>query len=908
MSVSSTSAAGTLPLDPTNQSNHRSEGFELVQIPIHVDRPQADQTSPQPIRQGIPIPRALLASNERLSLADANGRDVPLQHRALNHWSDGSPRWILLDFIIEPNHATDAPWTLSNTRENLDSPASTPSIHVHETKSGHLTVNTGQTCFLLQPGQFPFSAVRYASLEPARVVASHLNLTDDRGRVQSLIVERMTVLDRGPVRATIRVAGHFKGRATCQVIAHLDFFATTGLVRIQLTLRNPRRAQHRGGLWDLGDPGSILIRDLTLSLKLPSSERPAVVWSAEPETAPAQSATPFEIYQDSSGGEYWQSRVHVDRSGRSPCQFRGYRLRASDHRSTGRRANPVVSLRSDAIAISAAIPDFWQQFPKAIEVDESATLHLRLFPHQSTNPHELQGGEQKTHTIWLNLGLSSDAPETAALAWVHNPPTALPAPEWTIQSQAVPYLKAHAPQTAGLLAELLESIVAGDRNYMSRRDQNDLYGWRNFGEIHADHEDAYYEGTRPIISHYNNQYDSIMGFAVHALRSGDRRWLALHQELARHVIDVDIYHTSQDRPAYNGGMFWHTDHYRDAATSSHRAYSRANVPPNRSYGGGPCNEHNYTTGLLHYHYLTGDPLASEAVLSLADWVIAMDDGAGTVLGLVDDGPTGLASRTTEPDYHGPGRGAGNSLNALLDAWLLTCREHYLSQAETLLRRVIHPHDDINGLILLDAERRWSYTVFLSVLVRYLDLKSEAGQMDSTYFYAKDALSHYARWMAENERPYLDHPDELEYPTETWAAQDLRKANVLRLASAFEHDVSLAGTMQSQADRIADRAWLDLARFSTRDTARPLALVMLEGWRDCYLRGFNHSAQSHDAGPPRSDVELGHPIPFSTQKARVLAALRSPRVPFQLLKAIVSLPGWNIRRITRQSTLKSEALP
>ena len=93
-----------------------------------------------------------------------------------------------------------------------------------------------------------------------------------------------------------------------------------------------------------------------------------------------------------------------------------------------------------------------------------------------------------------------------------------------------------------------------------------------------------------------------------------------------------------------------------------------------SYGGGPSCEHNYTTGLLHYHFLTGSPEARESVLSLADWVIRMDDGRNTVFGLLDNGPTGAASATVSEDFHGPGRGAGNSINALLDGWILTGSE------------------------------------------------------------------------------------------------------------------------------------------------------------------------------------------------------------------------------------------
>jgi hypothetical protein len=118
-------------------------------------------------------------------------------------------------------------------------------------------------------------------------------------------------------------------------------------------------------------------------------------------------------------------------------------------------------------------------------------------------------------------------------------------------------------------------------------------------------------------------------------------------------MDIDIYHTRKDKADYNGGLFWHTDHYKDAATCTHRTYSAANCRPgDRSYGGGPGSPHNYATGLLHYYFLTGNPQARDAVIGLADWVINMDDGRKTILGLLDDGPTGTASFTGDRHYQG----------------------------------------------------------------------------------------------------------------------------------------------------------------------------------------------------------------------------------------------------------------
>ena len=120
-----------------------------------------------------------------------------------------------------------------------------------------------------------------------------------------------------------------------------------------------------------------------------------------------------------------------------------------------------------------------------------------------------------------------------------------------------------------------------------------------------DHEAVYHTGAEPLVSHYNNQYDAVAGFAMPVPAHRRRALVAAAWTSSRaHVIDIDIYHTTRDKAAYNGGLFWHTYHYVDAGTATHRTYPRAS---RRVGGGGPSNEHNYTTGLMLHYFLTGDP-------------------------------------------------------------------------------------------------------------------------------------------------------------------------------------------------------------------------------------------------------------------------------------------------------------
>src|SRR5262249_28117157 len=153
--------------------------------------------------------------------------------------------------------------------------------------------------------------------------------------------------------------------------------------------------------------------------------------------------------------------------------------------------------------------------------------------------------------------------------------------------------------------------------------------------------------------------------------------------------------------------------------------------------------------------------------------------------------------------------------------------------------------------------------------RYLDLKEDTGELDYHFAYGRAALLHYASWMEQHERPYFDQAEKLEYPTETWAAQELRKGNVLRLAARHAEE-PLRGRLVQRGLEFAERAWTDLLRFDSRTTTRPLAIMMREGTVDLYLRQH----EPHPAPRPREQDTFGEPEQFVSQRQRVKARLKS----------------------------------
>jgi hypothetical protein len=522
------------------------------------------------------------------------------------------------------------------------------------------------------------------------------------------------------------------------------------------------------------------------------------------------------------------------------------------------RATPRVAVHDGTGGVGISPRWFWQNFPKALEGGNGVATY-RLFPARFSAAHEIQGGEQKTHTFWLHFGPEALAPSADA---GRAPLVVTPDPATFVRSGAIPYLTERAAEDHDLWHRLTDLAIEGDDTFDAKREKVDEWGWRHFGEIWADHESRFHEGTEAFASHYNNQYDVVNGAFLQFARTGDVRWFRILEELARHVVDIDIYHTDRDKPAYNRGLFWHTVHYVDADLATHRSYPREG-----SDGGGPDDEHNYTTGLMHWSFLTGEEDGRETALDSARWVIDADDPGGTILRWLDRSPTGLASKTREFDYHGPGRGAGNSVNALVDGWRLSGDRSFLHKCEELIRRTIHPEDDPLALGLLDAENRWSYTVHLQALGKYLDAKAEAGELDERYSYARECLLAYARFVAERERPTLDEPERLDHPTETWAAQDLRKCDVLLFAA-----MHATGAERERFRERAEYFWREslerLDAHETKSYMRPVIILMhyghLKAWMDA------HPDETRPAGP---EIEPGAPVRFVPQKIRAIAKLK-----------------------------------
>jgi hypothetical protein len=852
------------------------------EVPIELRETAAVARVGEALRLGVPLPRGCVRDGAAARVVHGDGPGDVVQWRALSRWSDGSVKWALADFAVDLAAGARRELVL---RWEPGGPAAIPpasprvavAVQAHP---GGFRVDTGAAVFDVPgPGGADGALLLGAVTLGGRAMLAPEGL---RWRLRPGVgagvaeahvqIDAVDVEDAGPVRATLAVRGHATGAGLPVPLpfrARLAFIAGSAEACIEFRLRNPRAAVHAGGLWDLGDPASILVRDLSLRV-CPAESPTSLAWSPMPADAPVErTACEWRLHQDSSGGEHWDSPNHLAADGTPSVSFRGYRvIEGADATAApvavGDRATPRLRLAGPSGWVAAFVEDFWQNFPKALRCAGGA-LEVALFPGEGRLPVELQGGEQKRHVAWIAFGSHGEEDRLARHA---SPVEAWTDPAWIEATGAIVHFTAPAPGDDPRLEQYVGTLVDGPQSVAVGRERIDEYGWRHYGDAWADHEAVRDAGPQPFVSHYNNQYDLVYSAGLQALRTRDPRWLELMRTGARHVVDVDVYHAGDDKAAFNGGMFWHTDHYRPAGLATHRTYSRCNATGG-PYGGGPSNEHCYSSGLLLHHLLTGDPDAAEAVAGLADWVIAMDDGGRNLFGLLDPGPTGAASQTASPDYHGPGRGAGNAVRALLDAYALTRARRYLAKAEELLQRCVHPRDDVAARGFDEPELRWSYLVFLQVLARYLDLKRELGEPDYGFHHARESLLGHAAWMLVHEVPYRDVLHKVAIPSETWPAHDARKAEVLFEAARWSDDAASCEALRRRAAFFAARGLDDVLSFETAYLLRPRVIVAGQATA---LRRFSRVPPEPAASLPHAH-EFGAPGAFVPQRARLAGTLR-----------------------------------
>ncbi len=685
------------------------------------------------VTSGVPLPYDFdLHHPEEVALYDRSGSPVPCQVEIKARWGgppedDSRPaKWVLLDFPSDPGANQSKEYFLRKGHSGANPPQA---VRVSDDGTT-LRVNTGAANFSISRDSFNlFDAVEVEgvgtvispSVENGFFVYSGGGIYSSSYAPPSFLA----VEKGGPLHAVVAVKGAHRspsGEELLHYTARLHFYAGSSRVRIFYTLKNNNSPllddTGQPQCWDIGCPESEVFSGMDLRLHPQLGASPIVTLdpgegSSPPFTAPGGDLT---IYQDSSGTPFWNVHQGHHPRPQSYVTFRGWRAREGDRTvGWGDHSQPWLDISGDGRGITLGLRDFWQQHPKALR-SHGGEAQLSLFPEEYGGDFNFRPGEQKTHEVLLyfHAGETDTTEIDRNMAMLQFPLFALAAPEWYAQSGALgritpvradPVSAAYENQNR---AAFEPSIGPTGRSLLGSIEENDFYGWCDYGDVPLDFEAP--------SGQMNLKYNFDLGMIQQFLRSGDYRWWSLAEPACRHVADEDLLH-------YEGPI----DHWADGGYFGHSYHGEpGDSNPHRNYGAPHPDLAFSVCGCLAYYYLTGYELARESAFEVIENIrFRFENSFGRGSG------EGFAEAYNDYGSYSF-RPFANGLRIMTEAYEATGDGRYLSTAEWIIQCSHYAGDPF-----LAAPRRgmeggtsiFSLDLFTFALGRFLDMISAAGIAD-----------------------------------------------------------------------------------------------------------------------------------------------------------------------------------
>jgi hypothetical protein len=528
-----------------------------------------------PFAAGVPLPRGWVAEPSRLDLRDGK-RALPVQARVLSRWSDGSPRWVLLDWQSELRaHGTQTFQVQRGTAAAAVSRVKTEEL------GDRIEVDTGAL-------QFSVPKTRGALLQDVRLAGRPLlsgpvaSFFVVDGKRSAAIATSARVIENGPLRVRIEVRGS-AGKAF-DYVARIDAYANQPYVRILHSFENHSPERYTA-VQQIG-------------IDVPLSLSGTIEYRAGRDGGPALEGrvreAPVDIYQEDNQGFH-----------HGPAKGEG-------------RLAGWVDLHDGARGVALVARYLWQEYPQSVQL-RATGLTYNLWAPQAPVPAKVGMGAAKTHELVLHFHDAGRQP-ASLLEGLSAPVFGHVDAEWTVRSAALRNGVAPRPATKAFLSEL----GAGYARYVQHADREawddsgtvscntspahgpgerrrqGFYGMFNWGDWNFP---GYHDDTKGCDAWGNLEYDMTQVLALAYAATGEWRYLDGMTAAARHFTDVDRIHYARERPAWVG-----MNHPKNPL---HFAFEL----------GGVDLGHTWTEGLLSYYAFTGDDRALDAARGIATYLI-----------------------------------------------------------------------------------------------------------------------------------------------------------------------------------------------------------------------------------------------------------------------------------------------
>ncbi len=451
----------------------------------------------RPATGGAPIAKGAAPEGTQFSLLDENGEVVDCQTSVLARWEDRSVRWVLLDFLSKPPANATRAYTLRWGERVSDA---------GRLEGAKVTSGPAPS---LSSGDMEIVTAGDGLLRIADRIEVRFHATDSSGKQYEARAESVDVETEGPMRSTLALKGSFEGAAGERLFSFrvwVSVFAGLSKVRLEPLI-----------LID-GQSGVVQrVQDISLDIRPVAGVRSATIggdpgWSGEPNPAVCLLQIDDETYTLKGAAGY------------------------------GEKAPGWAELDDGLGTVAVALRDFWQQWPKSLEVD-AEHLKIGLLPQFEAgacdhmgpwykhdylfdgNCYRLRTGQARRWQVWIDLAGDGEALAGAAnapLVPAADPAQAIATGVWgDIQPAGSPGMSEYDEWAENLFGAYCISIAA-------QRD----YGAMNWGD---------WWGERNC-NWGNHEYDTPKQMLVQFARTGDPKYFHMGEISARHYSEVDVVH------------------------------------------------------------------------------------------------------------------------------------------------------------------------------------------------------------------------------------------------------------------------------------------------------------------------------------------------------------------------------
>ncbi len=567
----------------------------------------------QGVTWGTPWPPGKVKSAKNFALRNAAGVEAPLQSWPLAFWPDGSLKWTA--HALAPDQATgDGPFEILARRAKSKT-ASALSLNEN---ADSIDIDTGlMKCRVNRTGSHIVASLTRESRQVLRdgklvLLRQDRSASSDAGVVEQEIfesaIEKVTVEQRGPTRAVIKIEGKHAGaaRAWLPFTLRLYFYAGSDAVRVLHTIvfdGNENQDFIKGiglrfnvpvqaELYDrhvrfVGDRDGVFgeaVRGLTgLRRDAGAAARKAQV-EGEAATSIAPVVSGLQQYIPAFG-DWTLLQPNAD-------SFT-IRKRTSDGHAwldcgRGSRASGLGYFGAPQGGVAFGIRNFWQSHPAQIDIraaqNDAATvtmwvwapdatpMDLRFYHDglgQDTYEKQYQGGLEITYEDYEpGFGTPMGVARTSELmlwAWPATPPrerlvqmaqalaapaVMVPTPQTTVESGVYGHGLSLPSQTSPEHAGLEKQLDWMFDFYRGQQDQRGWYGFWNYGDVMHTYDFDRHVWRYDVggFAWDNSELATDVWLWMYFLRSGRPDAFRFAEAMTRHTGEVDVHHLGRFAP------------------------------------------------------------------------------------------------------------------------------------------------------------------------------------------------------------------------------------------------------------------------------------------------------------------------------------------------------------------------